>query len=154
MNKQNMYKYLSALLLLTNLLVIGFIFSSKFTHPHHNGPKDLIIKKLNFDQDQGAKYEELIKWHRGEMNRTQSQMLILKKSLYSKLNSEVSSAEKDSLVNEIGILQTQIERINYKHFDDIKALCRKDQLPAFEKLSFELADLFSPPKRRPGPKDR
>jgi protein CpxP len=45
-------------------------------------------------------------------------------------------------------VQTYIERTHYKHFEDIKQLCKPNQQKDFEKLTQEIANLFGRPKGR------
>ena len=110
----------------------------------NGGPRNIIIKKLDFDDRQIKQYESLIQWHRGEIDKSQEQMVQLKNELYSTLV-DSNTATKDSLINEISIIQKNIETIHYKHFQDIKKICKTEQLVAFEKLSKEIAALFAPP---------
>lgn len=147
MNKVKLLSILSVGLLLANITLLWFLLSNKPKHagPGPNGgPRNIIINKLDFDENQVKQYESLILWHRGEIDKSQEQIVVLKNELYSTLV-DSNATTKDSLINKISAIQKNIETIHYKHFQDIKNLCRPDQLVAFEKLSKEIAALFAPP---------
>jgi hypothetical protein len=58
---------------------------------------------------------------------------------------------QDSVIAELGAAQQHVERIHYRHFEEIRMLCRPEQLPLFNELSAELAAIFSgPPGKRRG----
>jgi protein CpxP len=151
MSKVKILSLLSIGLLITNLLLVCFIFFKKPMPSEHEGPKHLIIERLSFDKNQSKKYDGLIKWHRKEIENTNQNILGLKNQLYGSLAQDSSAIDKDSLINAIGQLQVKIESIHFKHFQDIKKLCKPNQIDAFNDLSKELAALFSkgkPPRKR------
>jgi hypothetical protein len=141
MNKKTLNRLLIAVLLITNLLLLGFIFFSK--HPHPPGPKHFIVKKLGFDREQIEKYEGLIKSHQEAMQKLESKMKASKNELYSSLSKNEDKPANDSLLVELGKTQIEIEKLHYQHFSEIKKICRKEQIPAFEALTVELVNLFN-----------
>ena len=141
MTKKNLNRVLIAVLLISNLLLLGFIFFSKPPHPPR--PKHIIVKKLGFDKEQIAKYEALIKTHREAMFQLESKMKVSKNELYSSLSKNEDKPANDSLLAELGKTQMEIEKLHYQHFSEIKKICRKEQIPAFETLSGELVNLFN-----------
>lgn len=141
-------------LLLINLGTLGFLLlNNKQQHPPHGGrpePKEIIIEKLNLDKNQQSDYAKLIQWHRGEITRLDDNIRQAKNELYSQLNeTETNAKTKDSLIAVINSNQKQIEQTHFKHFEDIKKLCRKDQMENFNDLTEELARIFAPKPRRP-----
>jgi protein CpxP len=142
-------------LLLLNLGTLGFLFSN---HPKENRgnkegrskPKEIIIKKLNFDASQQQEYEKLIQWHRNEITRLDENIRQAKNELYSQLNQpERNTITKDSLITAINSNQKQIEATHFKHFEDIKKLCHPNQLEDFRNLTEELSRIFAPKPHRP-----
>lgn len=143
-------------LLLINLGTLGFLFlSNQNGHrpPHEGGrpePKYEIIERLHFDTAQQKEYDQLIEWHRNEIEKLDSNIRKAKNELYSKLaETDVDAKMKDSLIALINSNQKQIEITHFKHFEDIKKLCRKDQIKDFNLLSEELARLFASRPHRP-----
>jgi len=140
MNKQLINRLIIAALLISNLLLLGFCFFSKPPHPPR--PKQLIIKKLDFDKTQIAKFEALIKSHQDGIIALEESIKTKKNELYSSLAESTESSKTEMLISEIGKTQSEIEKLHYRHFEEIKKLCREDQLPAYKELSKELVNLF------------
>ena len=115
-------------------------------HPEDR-PRHLIIKRLDFDEAQIMRYDTLIEAHRSSVRKLEDSIRTAKNQLYATLN-EDGSALKDSLVVKLGSLQRQMELVHYSHFEDIKKLCRPNQLQRFKELTGDLAAYFRPDKRR------
>ena len=133
------------LLVILNILLVLFIFLRK--PPRPEGPKNIIIERLHFDQRQIDEYELLIDQHRKDIQQNEEEMMILKSALYETLLNE-NAVEKDSLVKLIGKKQEEAEMINYNHFADIKKICKSDQQKDFKALVHDLGRLFSHKKPR------
>jgi protein CpxP len=141
-------------LLIINFGTLGFLFlNGKDHHPRHGErpePKEIIIEKLNFDANQQKEYAKIIQWHRREITRLDDNIRQAKNELYSALSqAEVNLKTKDSLINSINANQKQIEETHFKHFEDIKKLCNKDQLKDFNALTEELSRIFAPKPHGP-----
>lgn len=133
------------LLIVSNILLILFIFLRK--PPRQEGPKNIIIERLHFDQKQINDYENLIDQHRMNIHRNEEEMMMLKSALYETILNE-NAEKRDSLVKLIGKKQEEAEMINYDHFMDIKKLCKENQQEDFKELLHDLGRLFSYKKPR------
>ncbi len=142
-------------LLVLNLATLGFLFISgpKGHKPPHDLPegrqipREIIINRLHFDVNQQKDYDKIIQWHRGEIKKLDSEIREAKIELYSQLKeSQLDLKVKDSLIAVINTNQKQIETTHFKHFEEVKKLCNKDQLEDFNELTEELSKLFSPNK--------
>ena len=139
-------------LLLINLCMVLFLFLGRPPHaqegrrPFEKGPKNKIIDMLHFDKEQVEKYENLITQHRTSVRLLEEGIREAKSNLYLTLNENESGA-KDSLVNQLGDLQMQIENVHYNHFLEIKRLCKPDQQAYFTELTGNLVDFFHPEKQ-------
>lgn len=147
MKKLQILSIISIILLISNLALIWKITERQHP-PHHNeGPKQIIIDRLQFDEAQIIEYEHLIEKHSKIIRETDGKITTLRKQLYNGLVVQQNYATRDSLITEIGQLQHAIEMINYHHFSDIKQLCKPEQQSLFNKLTIEMAQLFKhPPK--------
>ncbi len=143
MNKVKALSFISIGLLVLNLLLIWFIFSHRPNHGGKEGPKKIIIEKLHFDESQTKAYEVLIDAHRKDIQRSETQMMALKNQLYGSLQTGKNTDASDSLILEIGRVQMEMEDINFNHFNEIKQLCKPDQLIYFDELCGEIASLFN-----------
>lgn len=141
-------------LIILNIGTLGFLIFSgpklRGPHPHREGPKNLIIEKLHFDQKQQVAYEALIQWHRSTVDSLDQQIRQTKNRLYLQLiKTNVDETTKDSLIAVIANEQKQIEQTHFKHFQDIKKLCNAEQLEDYYDLTEELSRIFGkPPKPR------
>lgn len=139
-------------LLLLNLATLGFLFLNNTRgHDgpgHRPKPQEIIIRKLHLDEKQQEQYQQLIHWHRGQVDDFDYQIREAKNKLYLQLlQPTVDTKVKDSLINAIANYQKQIEITHFKHFQDIKKLCRKEQIEDYNVLTTELSKIFShPPK--------
>jgi len=139
-------------LLLLNLGTLGFLI---FSRPQPMGPhgplrepKHLIIEKLEFDKAQQEKYENLIVWHRGTISGIEDNIRQTKNRLYLQLiKDNVDTKTKDSLIEVLANYQKQIEQTHFTHFQDIKKICRPEQLNNYYDLTQELSRIFSKPPR-------
>ena len=142
-------------LLLINLATLGFVFLNgpKPGGMPHEGrplPKDIIIDKLHFDANQQKEYEKLIRWHRGKIDQLDDSIRQTKNTLYSGLTeSDTNTKTKDSLIALLNTYQKQVEETHFKHFEDIKKLCKPEQQEDFKALTTELSRIFAPRPRRP-----
>ena len=141
-------------LLVINFGTLGFLLLNGKGHRSpqegRQKPKEIIIKKLRFDEAQQKKYAKLIKWHRGEITKLDGNIREAKNELYSQLlKLETNVKAKDSLILVISFNQKQIEETHFKHFEDIKKLCHKDQMENFNDLTVELSRIFAPKPHRP-----
>jgi protein CpxP len=144
-------------LLVLNLGTLGFLLFSapNKQHPLHAGgfegrpkPREIIIKKLDFDTNQIKQYDERIAWHRQNIRAVEDDIRNSKNELYLLLNSSpVNEKAKDSLILALSNDQKRIESIHFQHFQDIKKICTPKQLDLYKELSEELSKLFSKPPR-------
>lgn len=157
MEKTKLLRVSVIALLLLNFGILFFLFfteSKKESVPTHFGnrrePKAIIIEKLHLDNQQINDYQLLINWHRSQIRSLEDTIRNSKNELYLLLNNEpIDLAKKDSLIDHLSQLQKEIESTHFKHFQDIKKLCTKEQLKDYESLTKELSRIFSK-----GPKPR
>lgn len=137
-----------ALVAINISLVIFIMLGPGMHRPKHEGPRSYIVNKLNFDKAQEKAYDNLILQHQQSIQEEENQAHTLKQALYSNLRSD-SSTNVDSIYLQLSEVQIKMEEIHFMHFQEIRKLCRKDQIPAFDELSNELEELFSrkPPRR-------
>lgn len=148
MNKKRFYILVVVILLISNVFLLTMFIIGPKGHQPPNRPKLIIIEKLGFDQNQINAYDKLIAEHRSSIRKHETSLNKAKETLYKQLN--VSEHNNDSIYAIIASEHQKIEEINFSHFEDIKALCKKEQMPKFESLTKELADLFDkrPPKKK------
>lgn len=114
-------------------------------------PRTIVIDRLGFDDEQTVAYDALIAENMLQIRALERQLVQAKQAQFTTLGT-VQPSVSDTAWAEISGLLLQIEQTRYQHFLDIKGLCRADQLPAFQALSQDLADIFRPANRRPPPR--
>lgn len=144
-------------LLVINLATLGFLFLNgpRGNRPPHNDeyqkPREIIIDKLHFDDNQQKEYDLIITINQDEIRRLDKNIRLTKKALYSQLSEpEINLKIKDSLALCIAEYQKQIEETHFKHFEAIKKICHPEQMDDYNELTHELARIFAPnhPPRR------
>ncbi len=143
MNKNKLYILLIFGLLASNLMLLGYLLTTKTHEKSLPRKREIIIEKLNFDKEQIVQYDELIHLHKKEILDQETTMKELKQQLYSNLKNIENKSKTDSLAIEIGKIQTEIEHIHYTHFEGIKKICHGSQMDDYNELINELAQLFS-----------
>jgi len=150
MNKTKVLGFAVIALLVLNFGILSFLFFSK----NEDGPRgrkmprEIIIEKLHFDENQIVEYDKTIKIHQENIRNLDDSIKSAKNELYQLLNSDtIDSVKKESLYLKLADLQKQIETTHFNHFIEIKNLCKKEQLSDYENLTEELIKLFSHPRR-------
>lgn len=147
LTKSNFWRTAALVLLLLNVALLAF-FLSRPRPPRGEGPKKIIIERLRFDDGQVAAYDKLIEQHKANLQTREAEIRTAKTQLYSLLQGD-DLTQKDSLANRIGQLHVEVENIHFRHFQDLKNLCKPEQLADFKALAGELATYFAPPGRPP-----
>ena len=155
MDKVKLLTYAVIGLLLLNVGIIGFLFFSRPNRnpeENHRRPKEFIAEKLHFDANQNEKYESIIPIYKNKIDSLDAINRKLKSELYSQLKLPVvNTIVKDSIINLFLANQKQIEQLHFKHFQDIKSICKSSQLEDFNALTQELGKMFSNQNSKPHP---
>jgi periplasmic protein CpxP/Spy len=149
MNKSRMLTVLLVLCLLTNGFLVWKLWGPH--HPikgHRHEPKHRIVEALNLTSDQLVAYDSLIVGHRQAIVSLENKIVSARGEWYKQIAN--GGMAQDSVAYEIALFQQQIELVHYRHFVDIRQLCRGDQLNNFDQLSTELPALFqhSPSRKK------
>lgn len=145
MNKTKLLSVAIIALLVLNFGILGFLFVSKKHEPNgRKMPREIVIERLHFDENQIVEYETIIEEHQKNIRNLDRLIRKTKNELYQLLNEEkIDSSQKDSLYLKLANYQKQIETTHFNHFLEIKKLCKKEQLDDYEYLTGELSRLFS-----------
>lgn len=141
-------------LILLNIAVLVFVSTKENTTQLPEGrpqrPKEIVIKKLQFNEVQQQKYEVEIAKHQAKIRKLDKAIRENKHKLYDLLTTTYNEKQKDSLIGVIVANKRKVEEAHFEHFQDIKAICSENQIDDFEELVLELPKIFSPQgKRRP-----
>jgi hypothetical protein len=146
MNRRKVLSVGVITLLVVNLICIAYLFLNKKPvrkGMRQKGPKEMIIKKLNFDESQKVQFQKAISTHRKKVRKIQDRLQIEKQRFFVSNNDKVS----DSISIIIGNLHADLNGIHKSHFKDIKEICKEDQLEAYEELLKNIGRTFGPPRK-------
>lgn len=146
MNKTKLLGTAVVTLLVLNFGILAFLFLSKNEDKQRGRkmPREIVIGKLHFVENQIIEYDKTIKIHRQTITTIDDSIKIAKNELYQLLNSDtIDLVKKDSLYSKLAHFQKQVEITHFNHFLEIKAICKKEQLKDYEKLTEELSKIFT-----------
>lgn len=149
MNKKIFYGVIITALLVLNIVLIGLLIQPKEPGKRgpkgmREGPKNIIIQRLGFDQDQIASYEALIEKHQVLMREKHEEVNRLKNELYQSLSSDSADETMEELTHQLGSVEGDITKLHVQHFRDIKALCTSSQIEKYNALTKEFTRIFNP----------
>jgi hypothetical protein len=150
MNKTKVLGFTVIALVILNFGILLFLFLSKGNEGPRGRkmPREIVIEKLHFDENQILEYDKTILIHQKNIRDLDDSIRATKNELYQLLNSEnIDNIQKDSLYLKLAGFQKQIETTHFNHFIEIKKLCKKEQLSDYKNLTEELSKLFSHPRR-------
>jgi len=150
MKKETLLIILIALLLLLNFGTLGFMFFSGRGGPPHgprfgkHGPAELIIQRLELDEQQQMSFETMREQHHSNMVSLDKQMEETVKTYLSFVGLS-DSTKIDSLQQAIGKLEIQRASVTYQHFKDLRSICSPAQQEKFDVLLPELFRMITSP---------
>jgi periplasmic protein CpxP/Spy len=146
MNKTKVLVFAVIALVALNFGILAFLFLSKNNEGPRGRkmPREIVIEKLHFDENQIVEYDKTIKLHQETIRSIDDSIRNTRNELYKLLNSEtIDSSKRDSLYLKFAGFQKQIETTHFNHFLEIKKLCKKEQLTDFNNLTEELSKIFN-----------
>lgn len=146
MNKTKLYGGIAIGLLIINLALIGFMLTRvKQRGNNRPNPREVVISKLGFDDEQTAAFEEVIKSHRAVMNGKEQEAGELKVQLNNLLKSG-DTAKADSIATIIAAKHKEIQLEFFNHFLKIKEICKPEQKEKYDEFVDELNTIFFRPR--------
>ena len=145
-------------LLIINVSLLAFLVLKKPPMPpqgpgpamnREEGPGKLIQQRLHLDKEQVEAYQKLISSHQDSIRNLDQQISEAKNELYETL-ADSSLSNSAGLENKLAELQKRVESVHYRHFLELKAICRPEQIDDFNKLTKELASLFGRERNKKG----
>lgn len=146
MSKTKLLTFLVIALILLNLGVISFMLLKKPPRPRPGNPNQItriIEERLNLDAAQLVQFNQLKEEHMLATKARFEAVGAHKDQLFS-LHKTDNLQQKDSLILKISRLHAEIEQLNFKHFQDLKAICKPEQLEDYNNLVTQLGHTLSP----------
>ena len=126
MDKMKFLKIIIGVLLLINLVTLGFVFG-----PMVSGPKGGIQKHFGFDKEQMVAFEKSRVEIRSKLDQLNPKLREMSKAYYS-LEEEGESGA--AMLDQIGEINTDIYKAHLKHFQDLREIStpkQREMVPGF-----------------------
>jgi periplasmic protein CpxP/Spy len=122
--KNNGLKCLVAIALIINAATLIFFWYNRPPEEGKRGlrPAQVLVEELKFDAQQQITYQTLRSLHHQAHDSLLQIIADQRQILYSQ-----KQAANDTIVQKIGHLQQEIERMTYDHFKDIRKICTPEQ---------------------------
>lgn len=155
--RQRWLLVLVAILLLTNIATLSIYWIKKPNHEggpardngsHEKRMGQFLVDQMKFDTTQAAAYWKLRDSMIARQRPVVDSMRNAKKSFFDLLN---QSGTTDSALiarsNEIADLQKRLDLATFRHFQNVRAICRPDQLEKFDTVIKEIVNRMTPFRR-------
>jgi hypothetical protein len=137
-------KYLVAITLIINAATLLFFWLHRPPHGGNPGlrPDRVLVDALKMDKKQQALYRTLHQEHHRIHDSLLTQIAAKRQVLYVQ-----KQAASDSMIQEIGFLQAEIERVTYEHFKDVLKICTPKQQAQLDALLGKTVQRILMPKK-------
>ena len=134
--------FIIAVLLLTNIAVLGYFLWFKKDHPSggnndrgRNGIATALQKEVGFSDEQVAQYKQLKDEQSKKFRPLFEDMRKSKDSLFRLLgNQSINDSVVNNIAEVISQKQKTIDVEMFNHFKKVRRLCTPDQLPKYDSL--------------------
>lgn len=147
MKREHILTWLVVFLIVLNGAVL-FYFISKEQSPEPGPPDRIIIEALQLDDQQRAEFDRLKGDHHHKIMALNDRFRLTMENYF--LTLQTNGEGKDSLEQLITDIEKERLSITYAHFEDIKKMCRADQLEKLNAFLPELIRLVGAPKPKKG----
>lgn len=149
MTKDNFYKVAIILLLLINGGTLLYLWQEKkpadatmrrHDGPPHNRVDEIIMDRLQFNNEQLGQFEELKHEHHSQMIAVQRQSSKLHQQLFELLKTDnVDTVLRNNIFRQLEVLDTEKELATFEHFRKLRAILNNDQQKRFDEFVEELS---------------
>jgi protein CpxP len=149
--RQKWLLLLVIILLLTNITTLSifwFVKPKKPAGPERQRMGTWIVNELKFDKDQEATYWKLRDSLVSQQKPIMDSMRAAKKRFYEQLNNpNVSDSTLEINSNKTLALQKRLDFLTFQHFQQVRTLCRPEQLPKLDTVVKEIINRMTSSRR-------
>ena len=143
--RQTWLLVLVGILLATNIITLSVLWSDKKNHKKGNDqPKRMgqfMVDQMHFDSIQEAGYWRMRDTLVVAQKPVWDSIREAKKRFYDLLNQpEVSDSLLQARSNEVIALQQRLDMITFRHFQQVRTLCKPEQLQKFDTVIKEIVN--------------
>lgn len=110
--------------------------------PRHT--ENFLERKLDLDKNQIEEFKNSRKRHLDDIEEIQDKIGHIRMRL-NEANRNERPLEVDTLIDQLGKMHMQLERVNIRHFEELRKICNADQKMMFDSLFNKIT---SPPRHR------
>jgi hypothetical protein len=154
-SKLSFWKIFAITLLISNMVILAFIFFEKPTRADNKGPAKFIIKELNLNAAQIENFNQLKLAHQDSVQSLKGTGRELREDYFKLLgNDTTDKILADQLLMQIANNQKGIVEITFEHFQSVKNICDSVQKEKFDSIILEVIHKMKdnrPKPNRPEP---
>lgn len=138
-SKLSFWKIFAIILLISNTVILAFVFFEKPTRADNKGPANFIIKELNLNAAQIENFNQLKFAHQDSVQRLKNTGRELRENYFKLLrNDTTDNILADQLLIQIANNQKTIEQVTFSHFQSVKNICDSVQKEKFDSIILEV----------------
>ena len=123
-SKLSFWKIFAIILLISNTVILAFVFFEKPARGENKGPANFIIKELKFEEAQIESFNKLKFAHQESLQALQITGRELREDYFKLLrNDTTDNILADQLLIQIANNQKTIEQVTFSHFQSVKNIC-------------------------------
>lgn len=139
-----------------NIVVLAFFLLIKPRPQHHPPPKKFqseVVKILRLNEQQATTFSALADEHNLQLNAIKERQAKLLLPYFERLVDTSKRVDTDSILNQFQQAEKEKIEVTYQHFQEIKKILNKEQLPDFEIFMKRVTDrmLSGEQKKSPPP---
>ncbi len=154
-SKLSFWKIFAITLLISNTVILSFVFFEKSTKADNKGPANFIIKELKFDEAQIESFNKLKFAHQDSVQALQITGRELRETYFQLLRNDTGDQVlANQILLQIANNQKEIEKITFSHFKSVKNICDSVQKEKFDSIILEVIHKMKdnrPKQNRPEP---
>lgn len=150
MSKEKFLTVSVVFLLVLNAGIVAFLFLNR--QPQRLEIFKMVVREVQFDQEQQEKYFALRDQHRANMNQLDESFHSTLNKYLEQLKRDTNAALEDSLANELANIEKQKAIVTLSHFRLVRGLCHPDQLADFDRIVPKLTQILLPPQKNHPPR--
>ena len=136
MSKKTLTIGLITMVVINVVLIILLIWQSAGHDPRHRHPSGMLVKQLDFSEDQIKQFDQLRSTHFSRVDPKMERIGNLKRALMN----APDSTEARKLTKEIGDLEGQIDYLTYEHFTRVREMCSPEQKEKMDEIKRRMSE--------------
>ena len=145
MGKQRTLIIAVVILTIMNIATLSFLWFSKSDKRHHRNMRqqpnveNYLTRKLKLSKEQADEFKTARRKH---FENTQSLLRSLHADRHSlsEMLSNVDTIKQNELILKISNKNAQLERLNFLHFQNLRAICTEEQKQKFDSVISKVID--------------